>query len=410
MLVLVVNCGSSSIKYQVREVAPAGEEPEAYTSSMPAINENVNLARATAGVESGEVITQGLIENIGTSEVQNHTQALEILARRLEEELGGRTIDAAGHRVVHGGERFSAPVLVNNEIIRAIERLAPLAPLHNPAHALGLRAIQKTWPGMPQVCVFDTAFHRTMPEKAWRYAIPDDWYEMHGMRRYGFHGTSHDYVTGKACEFLGIPREQFNAVVAHLGNGASATAIRQGRSYDTSMGYTPLAGLVMGTRSGDLDPSVVTAMLERNPGMSANDLNRVLNNESGLRGICGDSDMRAVEQRAENGHERAQRALEMAAYRLAKYIGGYHVAVGGAQALIFTAGIGEHSPMFRAMVCDQLGALGIDLDPALNEHPQGDVARISSENSAIEVLVVSTDEERAIAEATAALVWERVKN
>ncbi|MCG7424305.1 acetate/propionate family kinase [Kocuria rhizophila] len=410
MLVLVVNCGSSSIKYQVREVTPEGSEPSAYTSSMPAINENVPLATATAGMAGGEVITKGLIENIGTSDVKDHTQALEILAQRLDEELGGRTIDAAGHRVVHGGERFSAPVLVNNEIIRAIERLAPLAPLHNPAHALGLRAIQKTYPGMPQVCVFDTAFHRSMPEKAWRYAIPDSWYEMDGMRRYGFHGTSHDYVTGKACEFLGIPREQFNAVVAHLGNGASATAIREGRSFDTSMGYTPLAGLVMGTRSGDLDPSVVTAMLERNPEMSAKEMNRILNGESGLQGICGDSDMRVVEQRAESGDERAQLALEMAAYRLAKYIGGYHVAVGGAQALIFTAGIGENSSEFRTLVCDQLGALGIALDPALNEHPEGDVARISAPGSAIEVLVAATDEERAIAEATAALVQERVKH
>ncbi|MDO5367237.1 acetate/propionate family kinase [Kocuria sp.] len=409
MLVLVVNCGSSSIKYQVREVTTADEPTNPYTSSMPAINENVPLARATEGVETDEIITKGLIQNIGTSEIKDHTQALEILAERLDEELGGRTIDAAGHRVVHGGERFSAPVLVNNEIIRAIERLAPLAPLHNPASALGLRAIQKTWPHMPQVCVFDTAFHRTMPEKAWRYAIPEEMYVMHGMRRYGFHGTSHDYVTGKACDVLGIPREQFNGIVAHLGNGASVTAIRNGESFDTSMGYTPLAGLIMGTRSGDLDPSVVTAMLDRNPAMTAKELDRILNKESGLQGISGDSDMRAVEQRAANGDEKAQLALDMAAYRLAKYIGGYHVAVGGAQALIFTAGIGENSPEFRTRVCNELGALGIALDPELNASPEGDVARISTSESAIEVLVISTDEERAIAEATAALVRERVK-
>ena len=409
MLVLVVNCGSSSIKYQVREVTTADEPTNPYTSSMPAINENVPLARATEGVETDEIITKGLIQNIGTSEIKDHTQALEILAERLDEELGGRTIDAVGHRVVHGGERFSAPVLVNNEIIRAIERLAPLAPLHNPASALGLRAIQKTWPHMPQVCVFDTAFHRTMPEKAWRYAIPEEMYVMHGMRRYGFHGTSHDYVTGKACDVLGIPREQFNGIVAHLGNGASVTAIRNGESFDTSMGYTPLAGLIMGTRSGDLDPSVVTAMLDRNPAMTAKELDRILNKESGLQGISGDSDMRAVEQRAANGDEKAQLALDMAAYRLAKYIGGYHVAVGGAQALIFTAGIGENSPEFRTRVCNELGALGIALDPELNASPEGDVARIGTSESAIEVLVISTDEERAIAEATAALVRERVK-
>lgn len=409
MLVLVVNCGSSSIKYQVREVTTADEPANPYTSSMPAINENVPLARATEGVETDEIVTKGLIQNIGTSEIKDHTQALEILAERLHEELGGRTIDAAGHRVVHGGERFSAPVLVNNEIIRAIERLAPLAPLHNPASALGLRAIQKTWPHMPQVCVFDTAFHRTMPEKAWRYAIPEEMYVMHGMRRYGFHGTSHDYVTGKACDVLGIPREQFNGIVAHLGNGASVTAIRNGESFDTSMGYTPLAGLIMGTRSGDLDPSVVTAMLDRNPTMTAKELDRILNKKSGLQGISGDSDMRAVEQRAANGDEKAQLALDMAAYRLAKYIGGYHVAVGGAQALIFTAGIGENSPEFRTRVCNELGALGIALDPESNASPEGDVARISTPDSAIEVLVISTDEERAIAEATAALVRERVK-
>lgn len=409
MLVLVVNCGSSSIKYQVREVTTVDEPTNPYTSSMPAINENVPLARATEGVETDEIITKGLIQNIGTSEIKDHTQALEILAERLDEELGGRTIDAAGHRVVHGGERFSAPVLVNNEIIRAIERLAPLAPLHNPASALGLRAIQKTWPHMPQVCVFDTAFHRTMPEKVWRYAIPEEMYVLHGMRRYGFHGTSHDYVTGKACDVLGIPREQFNAIVAHLGNGASVTAIRNGESFDTSMGYTPLAGLIMGTRSGDLDPSVVTAMLDRNPAMTAKELDRILNKESGLQGISGDSDMRAVEQRAANGDEKAQLALDMAAYRLAKYIGGYHVAVGGAQALIFTAGIGENSPEFRAQVCNELGALGIALDPELNASPEGEVARISTPESAIEVLVIGTDEERAIAEATASLVRERVQ-
>ena len=409
MLVLVVNCGSSSLKYQVREVSAEDDELAAYTSSMPAIDENVPLERATRGAHSEGVVTEGLIQNIGTSGIADHTQALEILAGRLEQDLGGRTVDAAGHRVVHGGERFSAPVLANNEIIRAIERLAPLAPLHNPASALGLRAVQRTWPHLPQVCVFDTAFHRTMPEKAWRYAIPEDMYVMHGMRRYGFHGTSHDYVTGRACEFLGIPRERFNAVVAHLGNGASATAIRHGRSFDTSMGYTPLAGLVMGTRCGDLDPSVVTAMLERNPQLPAVELDRTLNKASGLQGICGDSDMRAVEQRAAAGDERAELALEMAAYRLAKYIGGYHVAVGGARALVFTAGIGENSAGFRARVCGELGALDVALDPALNESPEGEVTRISTPASGLEVLVIATDEERAIAEATAALVRERVR-
>ena len=408
MLVLVVNSGSSSLKYQVREVtAQEGGEPSAYTSSMPRVDELVNMDEATQGAESGEVITEGLIQNIGTSEIEDHTQALEILAQRLEEELGERTIDAAGHRVVHGGERFSAPVLVSNEIIRAIERLAPLAPLHNPASALGLRAIQKKWPHMPQVCVFDTAFHRSMPEHVWRYALPEEMYSEYGVRRYGFHGTSHDYVTGEAARFLGVERDSFDAVVAHLGNGASATAIRDGASYDTSMGYTPLAGLIMGTRTGDLDPSIVTALLERYPDLDAQRLDQIMNQESGLKALAGHSDMRTVDERAQAGDQRAELALEMTAYRLAKYIGGYHVAVGGAQALIFTAGIGENSAGFRQRVVDKLEALGAELDPEANAVRGDEVRRISTPESRLEILVVPTDEERAIAEATAALVSRR---
>ncbi|NKE09871.1 MULTISPECIES: acetate kinase [Kocuria] len=382
MLILVVNCGSSSIKYQVREMPEPGQ----------------------ADTDGGTVVTKGLIENIGTSEIQDHTQALDILAERLEEELGDRTIDAAGHRVVHGGERFSQPVLVDNEIIRAVERLSPLAPLHNPAHALGLRAIQKKWPDMPQVCVFDTAFHRSMPEHAWRYALPNELYEEYGVRRYGFHGTSHDFVTGLAAEHLGVARDDFNAVVAHLGNGASVTAIKNGESYDTSMGFTPLAGLVMGTRTGDFDPSIITAMLRRDPEMTAQHLDDLMNKQSGLKAIAGHSDMRAVEDAAAAGDAGAQLALEMAAYRLAKYIGGYHVAVGGARALIFTAGIGENSDTFRQLVVNHLGALGTTLDPEANSVRNDQVRRISTADSTLEVLVVPTDEERAIAEATAQLV------
>ena len=378
MLVLVVNCGSSSLKYQVRELE--------------------------AGADGGTVLASGLIENIGSSRIADHTQALQLLAERLEDELGGRTVDAAGHRVVHGGERFSAPVLATNEIIREIERLVPLAPLHNPAAVQGLRAVQRTWPHLPQVCVFDTAFHGTMPEHVWRYAVPEEFYERWGIRRYGFHGTSHDWVTGQAAQFLGIEREQFSCVVAHLGNGASVTAVRDGRSYDTSMGYTPLAGLVMGTRTGDLDPSVVTAVLRRDEGMTPERLDAVLNKESGLRAVAGDHDMRAVQEAADRGDARAELALEMAAYRLAKYVGGYHVAVDGAQALVFTAGIGENAAAFRARVCARLGALGVRLDDDANAARSRDVRRISAPDSAIEVLVVPTDEEQAIAAATAALV------
>lgn len=377
MLILVVNCGSSSIKYQVRDTSFEQEDQA--------------------------VVAKGLIENIGV-DLPDHDAALEVMARNLDEALGEREIDAVGHRVVHGGERFSAPVLVNNEIIRAIERLAPLAPLHNPAHAKGLRAVARKWPSLPQVVVFDNAFHRTMPEYAWRYAVPEEFYTMHGIRRYGFHGTSHDYVTGIAAELLGIPRDEFNAVVAHLGNGASAAAIQGGKSIDTSMGYTPLAGLVMGTRSGDIDPSVLTAFMENSPEITPSRMSEILNKESGLVAIAGSNDMRKIQEADEAGDARARLAVDMASYRLAKFIGGYHVAVGGMQALIFTAGIGENSSYFRARAVERLSALGIEIDPELNAVRSDEPRVISTENSKIKVLVVPTNEEKAIATATREIV------
>lgn len=373
MLILIINSGSSSLKYQVREIYDDGSEPD-----QP-------------------ILTKGLVERIGVpgSGIPDHAAALEQVDAHLEEVLDGRSIDAAGHRVVHGGERFSAPALVTMEVIRAIERLAPLAPLHNPAAAQGLRAITARWPEMPQVVVFDTSFHQTMPEEAWRYALPDALYTEHGIRRYGFHGTSHDLVTGLAAQTLGIERDRFSAVVLHLGNGASATAIRDGRSVDTSMGYTPLAGLVMGTRSGDVDPSVITQLISRGT-YTAEQMDRLLNKESGLLGLSGNADMREVVEAAASGDRRARTALDVASYRLAKYVGGYHVAVGGAQAIVFTAGIGENSAPFRAAVMDRLGALGVKYSPELNEQRADSACTISTEDSAIPVLVVPTDEEQAI--------------
>ncbi|MBD1542580.1 acetate kinase [Arthrobacter sp. IA7] len=382
MLVLVINSGSSSLKYQVRDVA------------------------------EGSVLTEGLIERIGVSnggqgdgEVvgpADHADALEQVDAAIHEVLGERQLDAVGHRVVHGGERFGEPVLIDNEITRAIERLNPLAPLHNPANVLGIRAITRKWPDMPQVAVFDTAFHRSLPEHAWRYAVPDELYTNHGIRRYGFHGTSHEYVTNRAAALLDIPVEEFDGVIAHLGNGASVTAIRGGKSVDTSMGFTPLEGLVMGTRSGDLDPSILVFLART--GWNAEDLDSMLNRESGLKGLAGNNDMRSVVEAAESGNARAATALAVASYRLAKYIGGYHVAVGGAKALVFTAGIGENSHQFRALVAEKLGALGIELDAGQNSERSKEPRVISTEASAIPVLVVPTDEERAIAEATAAVV------
>lgn len=374
MRVLVINSGSSSLKYQVRDT------------------------------DTNEVAANGLIDRIGEGAggPADHGEAMNQVAAALESELAQKPLDAVGHRVVHGGERFSEPVLINNEITRAIERLNPLAPLHNPANVLGIRAITTKWPTMPQVAVFDTAFHRTLPEHAWRYAVPDELYRQYGIRRYGFHGTSHQFVTGRAAELLDIPVEEFNAVVAHLGNGVSLTAIQGGASIDTSMGFTPLEGLVMGTRSGDVDPSILV-FLQRQ-GLSADDIDAMLNKESGLKALAGNNDMRAIVEAAAAGDARARVALDITSYRLAKYIGGYHVAVGGAQALVFTAGIGENSADFRALVASRLGALGVKLDDAANLVRSGDPRVISAPDSQIPVLVVPTDEEQAIAEASAAVV------
>ncbi|MGY4541856.1 acetate kinase [Arthrobacter sp. UYNi723] len=382
MLVLVINSGSSSLKYQVRDVA------------------------------AGIVLTEGLIEKIGMGnggdgdgEIEgprDHAEALELVDAAIHAELGDLELAAVGHRVVHGGERFAEPVLIDNEITRAIERLNPLAPLHNPASVLGIRAISRKWPDLPQVAVFDTAFHRTLPEHAWRYAVPDELYTNHGIRRYGFHGTSHEYVTHRAAALLDLPLDEFDGVIAHLGNGASVTAIRRGHSVDTSMGFTPLEGLVMGTRSGDLDPSILV-FLGRN-GWTPEDIDTMLNRESGLKGLAGNNDMRSVVEASEAGDAKASMALAVTSYRLAKYIGGYHVAVGGAKALVFTAGIGENSHQFRALVTDRLHALGIELDAGLNSLGSKEPRVISSAASVIPVLVVPTDEERAIAEATAAVV------
>ncbi|MBT2565368.1 acetate kinase [Arthrobacter sp. ISL-85] len=382
MLVLVINSGSSSLKYQVRDVA------------------------------AGTVLTEGLIEKIGMGNggggdgepvgPRDHAEALEQVDAAIHEELGDQELGAVGHRVVHGGERFAEPVLIDNEITRAIERLNPLAPLHNPANVLGIRAITRKWPKMPQVAVFDTAFHRTLPEHAWRYAVPDELYTNHGIRRYGFHGTSNEYVARRSAALLDLPVEEFDGVIAHLGNGASVTAIRGGRSVDTSMGFTPLEGLVMGTRSGDLDPSILVFL--GRAGWTPEDIDTMLNRESGLKGLAGNNDMRSVVEASESGNDKATMALAVASYRLAKYIGGYHVAVGGAKALVFTAGIGENSQQFRAQVADRLGALGIELDAGLNAGRSKEPRVISTPQSAIPVLVVPTDEERAIAEATAAVV------
>ncbi|MFI8411550.1 acetate/propionate family kinase [Paeniglutamicibacter gangotriensis] len=380
MLVLVLNAGSSSLKYSLRRFDPT--QPGA----------------------GGVKLAKGNVEQIGESEVADHLQAFDIVSGELAEVLGGRAVDAVGHRVVHGGERFTGPALIDNEIIRAIEQLNELAPLHNPPGVQCLRAATRAWPKVPQVAVFDTSFHRTLPEPAWRYALPDELYRRYGIRRYGFHGTSVHYVGQRAAEMLGVPWEKFDGVIAHLGNGASVTAVKHGRSVDTSMGFTPLEGLVMGTRSGDVDPGVLLFLLRK--GYDADKLDSLLNRDSGFKALAGHSDMRAIAEAAAAGNEEAELALETAAHRLARYIGGYHVACTGAQAVVLTGGIGENSATFRARLLAKLGPLGISLNAAANEDATGveEGLRISTLDSAIEVLVIPTDEERAIAEATLALV------
>ena len=377
MIVLVLNAGSSTIKYEVRE--------------QPA----------------STLLTHGIVERIGestaTEPVADHAAALRIILDRLTHEasLAGRRIEAVGHRVVHGGERFTEPVLLSDEVITVIDELSALAPLHNPAGLAGIRAVREQWPDVPQVAVFDTAFHTTMGERAWRYAVPDQLYRSKRLRRYGFHGISYEYVSGAAAGYRGV--DAFTGVIAHLGNGASVCAVRDGVSVDTSMGLTPLEGLVMGTRCGDLDPGAVL-YLQRS-GYSANEVDELLNRRSGLLGLAGESDMRAVQQRADGGDRGALLAVEVAAYRLAKYVASYLVAVGEVPVLVFTGGIGENSAPFRAQVVRLLAPLGLHLDDDRNDAgSEKRVWTVSAGDSAVPVLVARTDEERVIAAATERLV------
>ncbi len=364
MAVLVLNSGSSSIKYQL--IDPTG----------------------------GARLAGGIVE-----EVTDHERALADVIG----DLGDADVEAVGHRVVHGGDRFSAPTLIDESVIAAIESLVPLAPLHNPANLAGIRAARQTWPGLPHVAVFDTAFHRTLPPHAYRYAVPSDWYDEFGVRRYGFHGTSYDYVSSSAADVLGRRRDELDLVIAHLGNGASMAAVAKGRCVDTSMGLTPLEGLVMGTRSGDIDPAVI-GHVARASGRSEADVSADLVRRSGLLGLCGDSDMRTVTERARSGDRDAELALDVFCHRIVQYVGAYVAVLGRCDALVFTAGIGQHSPEVRRRVCERLGVFGIELDAAANQRSD---AVVTTDASRVAVLVVPTDEERAIAEQTRRVVNAR---
>ncbi|MEM8618921.1 MAG: acetate kinase [Actinomycetota bacterium] len=359
--VLVLNAGSSSVKYQLIDHA------------------------------SGDRITGGSVEEITDS----HTAFDAVV-----DALHGHRVDAIGHRVVHGGTLFSTPVLINSAVIEALRELIPLAPLHNPANIEGIEIARRLWPDDPQVAVFDTAFHSTLPPRAYRYAVPERWYLEHGVRRYGFHGTSHSFVAQRAAEVLGRPLSDVRLISAHLGNGASMAAIDGGRSIDTSMGLSPLEGLVMGTRSGDLDPAVVGHVVAAT-GHSASDVVDDLNHASGLLGLSGDSDMRTLLDRRASGDTAAALAFDVFVYRIKKYIGSYLAALGGCDALVFTGGIGEHSRAVRAATCANLDGIGFIVDAARND--AGEV-RISADHSPRAICVIPTDEERSIAEQTASLI------
>ena len=396
MKILVVNSGSSSIKFSLMESS------------------------------TGEVLAKGLIERIGEENgrlkyrlgtdgkvvreerIEDHRKGLSMVLNTLtDSELGAlrslSEIEAIGHRVVHGGEKFSDSVLIDDEVIAGIEECSSMAPLHNPPNLLGIRAAMKNLPEVPNVAVFDTAFHQTMPPVAYVYPLPWQYYEEKRIRRYGFHGTSHQYVAARAAQMIGRPLEELSIVTCHLGNGCSLTAVKNGRSIDTSLGYGTMCGVMMGTRSGDVDPAIIVDLATRH-GMSPQEINRVIYKESGLLGISGVSnDMRDVEEAAEEGNARAQLALDLFADKVRKYIGGYAVTMGSLDALVFTAGVGENGPEIREKICQGLEVLGVGIDPEKNL-VRGEQEDISAGDSRVSVLVIPTNEELMIARETARLV------
>lgn len=389
MQLLVLNTGSSSIRYHLFDaealaVLASGRLEGIGTRSGSLL---VRVPRAegppvTATTQLAAPDHRGGMERV-----------IEALHRSRQLEDG--SLLAIGHRAVHGGERFQRPVVVDAEVLRTLKELIHLAPLHNPPGVLGIEVALAVFPGVPQVAVFDTAFHRTLPPRAYRYAVPDELYRKDGVRRYGFHGTSHGYVARAAAAQLGRALSDLRLITLHLGNGASAAAIRGGESVDTSMGMTPLEGLVMGTRSGDLDPSVVIELVRA--GRTPDELTRLLYHRSGLFGLCGASDMREVLRRAEAGEADAALAIDAYCYRVKKYVGAYLAVLGGLDALVFTAGVGENSPEVRARCCEGLDHLGIRLDPARNGAASTEARPIHAEGSPVAVLVVPTFEELEIA-------------
>lgn len=391
MRVLVINAGSSSIKYQLFNA-------EDFTVLAAGLLERVGEPDSKLThhwrTPSGEYQ-----EAVYSRQVQNHRLGLMLVDTALGESgaLGSLSdLFGVGHRVVHGGEVFHGPTLIDKTAIDAIRNLIPLAPLHNPANLAGIEASLEHVPHVPQVAVFDTSFHQTMPQHSFLYALPYDLYTEYHVRRYGFHGTSHHYVAQKAAEHMGKPLEGLNIITLHLGNGASAAALKGGRSIDTSMGMTPLEGLIMGTRCGDLDPAI-HFYLCRSSGISNDELESMLNHQSGLRGICGANDMREIQRMADQGDTRARIAIDMFCYKVKKYIGAYYAALGRVDAIVFTGGIGENAPWVRKISCEGLERLGILLDDEKNESHSRGVFEFQKAEGSVSLLVVPTNEELEIA-------------
>lgn len=397
MKVLILNAGSSSIKYQLFDV----EEEVVLAKGIVDKIGMADSALINNRIDGDEVKLEG--------EIVDHQAGIEYVLGVLISETHGSIesldeLDAVGHRVVHGGESFQSSVLINDQIIKKIEECVPLAPLHNPPNLKGINAVAELMPETPQVAVFDTAFHQTMPKSSYMYAIPYSLYKKYGLRRYGFHGTSHHYISRRACEITDLDYQSQKIITCHLGNGGSITAINHGKSVDTSMGLTPVEGMIMGTRSGDLDLGVLTYIIDKEE-LNVNEANTLVNKHSGILGISGvSSDMREVEKAADDGNNRARLALEMYEYRIVKYIGSYTAAMNGVDMIVFAGGIGENDDRIREGICKRFGYLGLEFDSEKNKGLRSKEAIISKPNSKVKVLVVPTNEELVIAQETVKVI------
>lgn len=400
MNILVLNCGSSSVKYKLIEI-------------------KANKVLAEGGIEKIGLPDAFIKFKFGNEKIQqyldinDHVGAIKSILDNLTSKEYGcikdfKEIDAVGHRVVHGGEKFNKSVLINDEVIAKIKECYGIAPLHNPVNMAGIDAINEVLPEVPQVGVFDTAFHQTMPAKSYMYALPYKYYAEDGVRRYGFHGTSHRYVSQRVCEFLGVEPKGKKIITCHVGNGGSITAVKDGKSIDTSMGLTPTEGLMMGTRCGDVDPGALIFLMDKH-NLSSKDMLNMVNKESGLAGVSGvSSDMREITAAAKQGNEKAILSLEMYEQRITKYVGAFAAEMGGVDIIVFTGGVGEHQSSTRANVCNPLRFMGVEIDDAANDANNGNEGIISTPNSAVKVVVIPTDEEYMIAKDTEAIIEGRV--